>query len=436
MSAPSVPGMRKVAAASFVGAFLEWYDFNLYAVATPLVFAKLFFPASDPLTGNLLAFVTFGVGFVFRPIGGVVLGHFGDRIGRKATLVATLLTIGLATFCMGLLPSHATIGVAAPLLLIALRVIQGFGLGGEFGGAATLIAENAPPGRRGFWGSLPQMGGPCGFLLGTALMALFNGVLSSSDFLAWGWRVPFLISIALMVAGLVIRLKILETPAFRQLADRGAQAGFPLGEVLRKYPKNLVLAIVARLAEGGGSQVFLVFVVAYLTTSVGISAGISVTGVALYNAVSIVIIPVFGTLADRVGLRRVYIIGLVILVVFVFPYFWLLDSKVSALILLAMGLAPFAQNVMASVEVPFFAELVGTKVRYSGLSVIYQASAIIAGFVPAFFTWLLGKSGGAAWPIALIVMAVGLLAIWCVSRLRRLTHEEVTGYAPAAREDQ
>jgi MFS family permease len=428
--------MRKVAAASFVGAFLEWYDFNLYAVATPLVFAKLFFPASDPLTANLLAFVTFGVGFVFRPIGGIVFGHFGDRIGRKATLVATLLTIGLATFCMGLLPSYAAIGVGAPILLIALRVIQGFGLGGEFGGAATLIAENAPPGRRGFWGSLPQMGGPCGFLLGTALMALFTGVLPGSAFLAWGWRVPFLISIALMVAGLVIRLKILETPAFRQMTEQGARSGFPLGEVIRRYPKNLLLAIIARLAEGGSSQVFLVFVVAYLTTSVGISAGISVAGVALYNAVSIVIIPVFGTLADRVGLRRIYIIGLVILVLFVFPYFWLLDSKVSALILLAMGLAPFAQNVMASVEVPFLAELVGTKVRYSGLSVIYQASAIIAGFVPAFFTWLLGKSGGAAWPIAGIVVVVGLLAIWCVTRLTRLGQEEVTGYVPTAREDQ
>jgi len=428
--------MGKIASASFVGAFLEWYDFNLYAVATPLVFAKLFFPESDPLTANLLSFLTFGVGFIFRPIGGIVFGHLGDRIGRKATLVGTLLTIGLATFCMGLLPSYAAIGIAAPLLLVALRIIQGFGLGGEFGGAATLIAENAPRDRRGFWGSLPQMGGPCGFLLGTLLMGLFNGVLSDAQFLSWGWRIPFLLSIALMVAGLIIRLKIMETPAFRELTERGERATFPLGQVIRQYPKNLVLAIVARLAEGGSSQVFLVFVTAYLTTAVGISAGISVTGVALYNAVSIVIIPIFGALSDRFGLRKIYLTGLVILVLFAFPYFWLLDSKSTALILLAMCIAPFAQNVMASVEVPFLSELVGTKVRYSGLSVIYQASAIIAGFVPAFFTWVLSKSGGEAWPIATIMMGVALLAILCVMGLTRLSHEEVTGYAPAAREDQ
>ena len=428
--------MGKIATASFVGAFLEWYDFNLYAVATPLVFAKLFFPGSDPLTANLLAFLTFGVGFIFRPIGGIVFGHFGDRIGRKATLVGTLLTIGLATFCMGLLPSYAAIGTAAPLLLVTLRVIQGFGLGGEFGGAATLIAENAPQDKRGFWGSLPQMGGPCGFLLGTLLMGLFNGVLSGDQFLSWGWRIPFLLSIALMVTGLIIRLKIMETPAFRALAERGEQETFPLWQVIRRYPKNLVLAIVARFAEGGSSQVFLVFVTAYLTTAVGISAGISVTGVALYNAVAIVIIPIFGALSDRLGVRKIFLTGLVILVLFAFPYFWLLDSKSTALILLAMCVAPFAQNVMASVEVPFLSELVGTKVRYSGLSVIYQASAIIAGFVPAFLTWLLQISGKQAWPIAASMMAVGLLAILCVMGLTRLRHEEVTGYPAEAREDQ
>lgn len=428
--------MGKIAAASFVGAFLEWYDFNLFAVATPLVFAKLFFPASDPLTGSLLGFLAFGVGFIFRPIGGIVFGHFGDRIGRKATLVGTLVTIGVATFCMGLLPTYAAVGVAAPLLLVALRVIQGFGLGGEFGGAATLIAENAPRERRGFWGSLPQMGGPCGFLLGTALMGLFNGVLTADQFAAWGWRIPFLLSIALMITGLIIRLKIMETAAFRELSERGERSRFPLGRLIVRYPKNLVLAIVARFAEGGSSQVFLVFVVTYLTAAGGISPGIAVTGVALYNAVSIVIIPVFGSLSDRFGLRRIYLVGLVILVLFAFPYFWLLDTKSTVLILLAMGLAPFAQNVMASVQVPFLSELVGTTVRYSGLSVIYQASAIVAGFVPAVLTWLLGAAGNEAWPIAATMMIVGLLAIGCVLGLTRLSHQEVTGYASAGREDQ
>lgn len=409
--------MRTVATASFVGAFLEWYDFNLYAIAAPLVLNQLFFPAEDPLIGTLAAFVTFGVGFIFRPIGGLVFGHFGDRVGRKAMLVATLLIIGVATFLVGVLPTYATIGVWAPILLVVLRMAQGFGLGGEFGGAATVVVEYAPADRRGLWGSLPQAGGPAGFLLGTALISLFSAVLSDEQFLTWGWRVPFLLSIVLLVVGLVIRLKLLETPAFRQMKERGGESTLPLKDLLRRYPRNVVFACVARVAEAGSAKVFLVFAIAYLTTNLGLSQGVTLTGIMIYNAVAIVLTPFFGALADRIGTKRVYMTGLVLLVLYVFPYFWIISTEIPALIWMALALAPLTQHMMGSVEMPFLSELVGTQVRFSGLSVIYQMSAIIAGFLPAMFTGLLVLSGGSPWPVAAAMLGIAALAFVCTKLL-------------------
>lgn len=411
--------MRTVASASFVGAFLEWYDFNLYAIAAPLVLNQLFFPSQDPLIGTLAAFVTFGVGFIFRPVGALVFGHFGDRVGRKAMLVATLLIIGLSTFLVGVLPSYAAIGVWAPILLVVLRSVQGFGMGGEFGGAATVVVEYAPEGRRGLWGSLPQAGGPAGFLLGTALISLFSFLLPEQQFLAWGWRVPFLLSIVLLVVGLVIRLKILETPVFRELKDRGDESQLPLKDLLRRYPKNVVFACVARVAEAGSAKVFLVFAIAYLTTQLGLSQDVTLVGIAIYNAVAIALTPLFGIFADRVGSKRVYLTGLVLLALYVFPYFALINTQITALVWLALGLAPFTQHMMGAVEMPFLSELVGAKVRFTGLSVIYQLSAIVAGFLPALFTGLLVASGGSPWPVPAVMLGIAVLAFVCTTLLVR-----------------
>ena len=420
---------RTVASATFVGAFLEWYDFNLYAIAAPLVLNQLFFPTADPLIGTLAAFITFGIGFVFRPLGGFVFGHLGDKVGRKSMLIATLLIIGVSTFLVGVLPPYAQIGIWAPILLTLLRVVQGFGMGGEFGGAATVIVEHAPKNRRGFWGSLPQAGGPAGFLVGTVVIGLFSALLTDQQFLSWGWRVPFLLSIVLLGVGLFIRLKILETPAFRQMKERGSESTLPVKDLFRTYPRNTIFATMARVAEAGSAKIFLVFAIGYLTTQVGLSRDVTLTGIAIYNSVAILLTPVFGILADRVGSRRVYMTGLVLLLLYIFPYFWILNTGIPELVWLALALAPLTQHMMGSVEMPFLAELVGTRVRFTGLSVIYQLSAIIAGFLPAIFTALLAVSDGSPWLAAATMFGIAAVALVCTRLLTRTFADDLSGGA-------
>ena len=360
--------VRLVAVASLVGTTIEWYDFFLYGTAAALVFNRLFFPTFDPLAGTLAAFGTYAVGFVARPVGGIVIGHFGDRIGRKSMLVLTLVIMGVATFLIGLLPTYEQIGPWAAVALVLLRVAQGFGVGGEWGGAVLMAVEHAPARARGFYGSWPQIGVPAGLLLSTAVFSWFAG-LPEEQFLTWGWRVPFLISIVLVVVGLVIRVRIVESPAFARVKADGQEARQPIVEVLRQHPREVLLAIGARFAENGAFYVYTVFTLVYGPQRVGVDRQTVLNGILLASAGALVAIPLFGALSDRIGRRPVYLFGAVFTGLFAYPLFWLFDTGSPGLIWLALVIAlVFAHAPMYGPQAAFLAELFGTRVRYSGAS--------------------------------------------------------------------
>ncbi|CAN5131239.1 hypothetical protein BH18ACT10_BH18ACT10_18670 [soil metagenome] len=301
----NVSSIRRVAIASLVGTALEWYDYFLYGTAAALIFNEIFFPESDPLIGTLLAFATFGVGFGTRPIGGLVFGHYGDKIGRKAMLVITLLIMGIATCAIGLMPTYNQIGIWAPILLVVLRLVQGFGVGGEWGGAVLMAVEHAPEGRRGYYGSWPQMGVPAGLVISTVVFALFE-LLPEEQFLAWGWRVPFLLSFVLVLVGLYVRLRLAESPAFQEVEETHTEASMPVLEVFRTYPRNILLAMGARLGDNVLFYIFSVFVLTYVVDELGMSESVALIGVSIGAALEFIAIPFFGALSDRIGRRPVY----------------------------------------------------------------------------------------------------------------------------------
>jgi MFS transporter, MHS family, shikimate and dehydroshikimate transport protein len=423
---PPAQPMPKVVAASLSGAMLEWYDFNLYGISAALVFSKLFFPDIDPVLGTLASLATFGVGFVSRPIGALIFGHLGDRLGRKQVLVTTMMIIGTATFLIGLLPDYHTIGLWAPALLVLLRLLQGLGLGGEFGGASLLTVEHAPRRRRGFWGSLPQTGGAIGYLIAVSVVGLFTA-LPEDQFLSWGWRIPFLFSAVLLVVGLVVRLKIQETPAFQVIKETGSQERIPLLTALRRYPRNIAVAFGVRVGEAGSSQIYQPFAISYVTTSLGYSSGVAFTGVVLYNILGLALIPVAGAVSDRIGRKPIYLVGALFVALSAFPYFWMLDSGSTALVWTAMALAVLGGAVcMSSLQATLFTEMFGVGVRYSGMSLAYQLSAMVAGFVPAIATSFLVASGGASWPVATLAVVLGLVSAVATMFLRETRDVDTT----------
>ncbi|KAA9154590.1 MHS family MFS transporter [Amycolatopsis acidicola] len=418
--------MRQVVAASLSGAALEWYDFNLYGISAGLIFGKLFFPNVAPIFGTLAALATFGAGFVLRPLGALLFGHYGDRLGRKRMLVATMLIIGGATVLIGVLPDYRSVGVWAPILLVTLRLVQGLGLGGEQAGAALLTVEHAPPDRRGFWGSLPQTGGPIGYLIAVAVTSLF-ALLPDQQFMNWGWRIPFLFSAVLLVVGLLVRRTIQETPDFRQIRETGERERMPLVAAVRKYPRTLLIAFGARIGEAGSSQIFQPFAISYLTTTLGYGKGIALTGVLLYNVVGLLLIPVAGALSDRIGRKPIYVVGAALVTLSAFPYFWLLDSHSVGLAWTATSLASIGSAVcMSGVQGTLFTEMFGAGVRYSALGIATQASALLAGFVPAIATSLVVAADG-SWPVALLLAGVGLVSLVSsmVMSETRVTRREV-----------
>jgi metabolite-proton symporter len=410
---PPETSIRLVALASLIGTTIEWYDFFLYNTAAALVFNRLFFPTFDPLVGTMAAFGTYTVGFVARPVGGIVIGHFGDKLGRKSMLVLTLVMMGAATFCIGLLPTYQTIGAWAAVLLVVLRVVQGFGVGGEWGGAVLMAVEHAPPGSRGFYGSWPQIGVPAGLVIATAVFAVFSR-LPEDAFMSWGWRVPFLLSALLVLVGLLIRVKILETPAFARVKDSKREARQPIVEVLQAYPKQVLLAMGARFAENGAFYIYSAFVLVYATQQVKMPQQVVLNGILIGAGLELFAIPFFGALSDRVGRRPVYLFGAVVTALFAFPLFWMLDTASPMLVAAALVVAfVLSHGAMYAPQAAFLSELFGTRVRYSGASLGAQLASVLAGGLSPFIaTALLARFGRTA--LASYVIAMALVTIVAV----------------------
>lgn len=409
---PPRSSMRTVVLASFVGTAIEWYDFFLYGTAAALVFNKLFFPSFEPAAGLLAAFATFAVGYAARPIGGLLFGHFGDRVGRKKMLVISLLIMGLGTFAIGLLPTFDSIGVLAPILLVLMRIAQGIGIGGEWGGAVLLTVEHSPRARRGFYGSFPQMGVPAGLLLSTAAFGLTRSLTTDEAFLSYGWRIPFLLSGVLVLVGYFVRQKVLESPAFQTVKTEKAESRMPLVDVVKAYPRQLLVGAGMRAAESVIFPVFTVFVLSY-GEGEGIAEGTLLTGVIISSAIGLISIPAWAALSDRYSRRSVYLAGAVFSMLFAFPFFWLVGSGTPILIWLAIVLGiNVGHNLMYGPQATLFAELFGTKVRYSGVSIVYQITSVFAGgLAPLIATSLLVANDGNPALVAGYVAAVSALAV-------------------------
>jgi metabolite-proton symporter len=404
--------IRKVAGASLIGSVVEWYDFFLYGTMAALVFNSQFFPEYDPLVGTMIAFATFAAGFVTRPLGGFIFGHFGDRIGRKKMLVVTMLIMGLSTFAMGLLPTYAAVGVAAPIMLLVLRMLQGIGLGGEWGGAVLLCVEHAPRGTRGWYSSWPQLGVPIGLLTSTVAVTAVTS-LPDEAFQAWGWRVPFLISIVLVVVGLVIRLKIEEPPAFKSLEKAEEKAKLPLLEVITKHPKVTLLAMGARVSESVTFNIYNAFLVTYTVTVLTLDKSIVLNSLLVASVVGFIVILAAGRLSDRIGRRPVFGAGAAIALVSAFPIFWLVNTENPYLICLGVVVGwGIAACMMFGPEGALFAEVFPTRVRYSGMSAVYQIGVIPTGAVaPLIGTSLVSYYSGSVWPVAVYVVAMALITL-------------------------
>ncbi|GAA4941313.1 MFS transporter [Streptomonospora halophila] len=416
----------KVVTSSLIGTTVEWYDFFLYGSAAALVFGAVFFPESDPLTGVLLAFGTYAIGFVARPLGGLVFGHFGDRVGRKKLLVISLLMMGGATFAIGLLPAYATIGTAAPLLLITLRLIQGFALGGEWGGAVLLVSEHGSPKHRGFWASWPQAGVPCGNLLATAVLAVLAATMADSAFEAWGWRIPFLLSGILVIVGLYVRLAVEESPVFQAAAARAAQARAgrdageraPVVEVVRRHWREILVAMGVRLAENISYYVITAFILVYAVQEAGVERGTVLNALLAAAAVQLVAIPIWGTLSDRFGRRPVIAFGAIGTGLWAFAFFPIIDAGGFGMVLAAAGVGLVLHAAMYGPQAAFFSELFGTRTRYSGASIGYQLASIVAGgLAPLIATWLLSTFGTSV-PVSVYVAAACVLTVGAVAASR------------------
>ena len=430
---PPSSSVRRVVLASFIGTTIEWYDFFLYGTAAALVFNKLFFPNVEPLAGTMAAFATYAVGFFARPFGGIIFGHFGDKLGRKSMLVTTLMLMGVATFLIGVLPTYEQAGVFAPVLLVTLRFVQGLGVGGEWGGAVLMAVEHGAAGKRGLYASWVQAGVPVGLLLATGVFNLFSS-LPEAQFLAWGWRVPFLLGILLTAVGLFIRLAIVESPVFTQMKAAKAEARLPILEVVRSYPRNVLLAMGARFAENACFYIFTVFVLTYATQQLGLAKSDVLNGVLLASAVQFFLIPVFGALSDRVGRRPVYLAGAVFIALFAFPFFWLVDTKTTTGVSAAIVIGLIGHAAMYGPQAAFFSELFGTRVRYSGASLGYQlASPFAGGLAPLIAAGLLKWSGGRPWPIAVYLIgmaAITIVSVWLAAETHRRDLGETSGSAP------
>ncbi|MEV4644481.1 MFS transporter [Saccharopolyspora sp. NPDC049357] len=411
--AATATSARRVALASLIGTTIEWYDFFIYGTAAALVFNQLFFPKFDPVVGTVAAFATFAVGFLARPIGGVLFAHYGDKLGRKPMLIGSLMLMGVATLLMGLLPTYATIGVWAPIVLTLLRFAQGIGVGGEWGGAALMAVEHAPKGKRGFYGSWPQVGVPAGLLLGNLTFTALSANMSEETFLAWGWRIPFLCSALLIVVGFAIRLKISESPVFEQAMQRKEQERaerMPVIEVLRKHPKTILLAAGSFLATNATFYVGTTWIVSYTTKTLDYERTTILSANALLAAVDIPLMLAFGLLSDRLGRRGMSLGGMLALALFAVPWIMMVDSGSIGLFLLAGLVVQACRTAVYGPQSAFFSELFSTRLRYSGASLAYQIAAILGGGIAPMICTALFAATGSSLSIAGYVVVLCLIS--------------------------
>ncbi|MGH3169444.1 MAG: MFS transporter [Trebonia sp.] len=398
--------VRLATAASVIGTSIEWYDFFLYGTAAAIVFPAVFFPSSSSYSGTLDSFATYAVGFAARPIGAAIFGHYGDRLGRKATLIITLLMMGIGSALVGVLPGASSIGIAAPILLVVLRVVQGLAVGGEWSGSVLLSMEWGKQRKRGLMASWPQTGVAIGLLLGTGMMTAI-ALSDEAAFKSWGWRIPFLFSLVLVAIGLWVRLKVMETPLFRRVVNEQAVAKVPVGEVIRKHPKEIVLSAFLRMSEQAPFYVYTVFVLDYMKTHLGQTEGFALGAISIGGAIELFATPFFGNLSDRVGRRRLYGAGAALMAVVAFPLFLLLNTRNAGLIIVAIALIALAHAMQYGPQASYIAESFPTRLGYAGSGLGYQSASLIAGGpAPLLATWMLANYGWQAISVYIIACAV------------------------------
>ena len=419
----SVKDRRKAAAAALIGTAIEWYDYFLYGTAAALVFPALFFPHVNVYIGTLEAFASFFLGFAARPIGGAIFGHFGDKIGRKKTLVITLLLMGISSTVIGLLPTYNAIGALAPFLLIILRILQGIGVGGEWGGSVLLSMESGRKDRKGFMTSWPQLGVAVGVILSSGAVSLFIS-LTGDSFNTWGWRIPFILSLALVALGLFIRLRVEETPVFKKALEKRQLDKAPVLTVIKTHPKEIILSAFSRMAEQAPFYIFISFILAYGSNDVGINRQFLVNGTLVASLLSLFSVPFFGYLSDKIGRKKMYMIGAVVTLIYAFPYFGMVNTAIPAVVFIAIVISLIPHDMLYGPQAALIAENFPTKLRYSGSSLGYQLASVIAGGpAPLIATYLL-HTFGSAYAVSGYIVFNCIVTMIAVAFMKDRTHED------------